>query len=293
MKLKHIFLIFMLSAFSTNAEAQFLKKLKQKAEEVFMGKTDKSQDSIFKNDTSKTMDSTEVNKRARGILDIMLSQTPKDVGGGKDNNDMTAMGKPIPPPLDNNVKLPESYKFSYQATIQVKSNKGTEQAEYLIEPNETYYAKKQKDKNYEEHVVYDNERSVEVHYAEVQGQKRHARKKMDIFTKAKIVGAYKDAPNREVKPTGEKKLLGFNCKGYEIKTDAGTTQIWVTNEAPATLYAAMFEKRAEAANSPFTKNTMIMEVNFTSNETADKSYQMLCTQLQPKTIVFNLNDYKE
>ena len=55
------------------------------------------------------MDSTEVDKKAQGILDILLSQTPKEVGGGKENNDNATTGKPLLPPKDNNVKLPESY----------------------------------------------------------------------------------------------------------------------------------------------------------------------------------------
>ena len=126
-----------------------------------------------------------------------------------------------------------------------------------------------------------------------EGQKRQARKKMGILTKARLLGAYKDAPGKQVKSLGSKKLLGFNCDGYEITTQDGTTQFWVTNEAPATLYGAMFEKRAEAPNSPFTKNSMIMEVTYTSSETASKNYQMLCTQLQPKNRVFNKTDYIE
>jgi len=293
MKLKYILLlIFCLGVVSTS-EAQLLKKLKKKAEKVFTRKTDKSQDTIFKKDTPKTMDSTAVNKKAQGILDIMLSQTPKDVGGGKENNDNTTTGKPLLLPKDNNVKLPESYKFSYQATIQVKSNNKTAEVDYLLQPNETYYAKKQTKNGFTEHIVYDNERSIEVYYAEIQGQKRQARKKMGILSKARILGAYRDAPDKQVKSLGNKKLLGFNCEGYEITTQDGTTQFWVTNEAPATLYGAMFESRAEVPNSPFAKNSMIMEVTYMSKESPNENYQMVCTQLQPKNKVFNKTDYIE
>ena len=36
-----------------------------------------------------------------------------------------------------------------------------------------------------------------------------------------------------------------------------------------------------------------MEVTYTSKGPSDENYQMLCTQLQTKTIAFNNNDYKE
>ncbi len=308
---KHIFLlIFCLGVVSTS-EAQLLKKLKKKAEKaiertvlkktdsLLTKKTEKAIDSIAKENSKKNKKSKRNRKtnsddeKAQGILDILLSQTPKEVGGGKESNDRTTTGKPGPAPVDNNIKLPESYKFSYQATIQVKNNNKTAEVEYLLQPNETYYAKKQTKNGFTEHIVYDNERSIEVYYAEIQGQKRQARKKMSILTKVRLLGAYKDAPDKQIKTLGSKKLLNFNCEGYEITTEAGTTQFWVTNKAPATLYATMFEKRAEAPNSPFTKNSMVMEVTFTSSETSDKNYQMVCTQLQPKNRVFNKADYIE
>lgn len=313
MKTKHILTLLLCLFMAGHAEAQLLKKLKKKAEqaaerailkktdEVVTKKTENAIDSITKKDEKKNRKKDKGNnkkegsitdeEKAGGILDILLSQTPKDVGGGKENNDMSSMGEPIPAPPDNNVILPDSYKFSYQATLQVKRNNNTSEAQYLLEPNKTYYAKKQSKSGFTEYIVYDNERSMEVYYAEIEGQKRQARKKMGILTKARLLGAYRDSPDKKVKPLGNKKILDFNCEGYEITTQSGTTQLWVTNEAPATLYAAMFEIRAKTPNSPFDKNSMIMEVDFTSNQSASKNYQMVCTKLQPKEMVFNKTDY--
>jgi hypothetical protein len=308
MKIKSILILLLCLFMAENAEAQLLKKLRKKAEQaiertilkktdsIVTKKTEKAIDSIAKGDPKKSNESGESSsddERAGGILDILLSQTPKDVGGGKENSDISSMGEPTPAPPDNNVKLPNSYQFAYQATIQVKSNQGTVETEYYLQPDETYYAKKSTGKDFTEYVVYDNERNMEVYFAEIEGKKMRARKKMDIFTKAKMLGAYRDAPNRTVKPIGNKSLLGYQCHGYEISTDAGITELWVTNEAPATMFGAMFTNRAKQPNSPFTENTMIMEVVFTSKESAEKNYQMVCTQIEPKSIVYNINDYQE
>jgi hypothetical protein len=59
------------------------------------------------------------------------------------------------------------------------------------------------------------------------------------------------------------------------------------------MFGAMFTNRAKQPNSPFTENTMIMEVVFTSKESTDKNYQMVCTQIQPQSIRYNINDYQE
>jgi hypothetical protein len=308
MKTKLIIITLALLFSGVTVEAQLLKKLKKKAEKaiertilkktdsIVTKKTEKAIDSIAKRDPKKSNESGESSsddERAGGILDILLSQTPQDAGTKTGGGDISSMGEPTPAPPDNNVKLPNSYQFAYQATIQVKSNQGTVETEYYLQPDETYYAEKSTDKDFTEYVVYDNERNIEVYFAEIEGKKLRARKKMDIFTKAKMLGAYRDAPNRTVKPIGNKSLLGYQCNGYEISTDAGKTVLWVTNEAPATMYGAMFANRAKQPNSPFTENTMIMEVVFTSKESADKNYQMVCTQIEPKSINYNLNDYQE
>lgn len=116
---------------------------------------------------------------------------------------------------------------------------------------------------------------------------------MDFNTTLTIMGAYKGSPNTQVAELGSKKLLGYNCSGYEITSDAGTTVLWVTNEAPATLYSALFKSRSEMPNSPFTTSTMIMKFEFNAAENSDKSYQMVCTAQKPAVLAFNKIDYIE
>lgn len=283
MKSKYLILFFTCLSISFTAEAQIFKKLKEK---VAKAVSKKENDSISENIKEKK-------KKNGGVFGKLFNVGEMNQGTKTNPQNRNNTNASQPAPADNNVKLPDSYNFSYQAIIQVTSNNNTAEVEYLLQPNETYYAKKQTKNGFTEHIVYDNERSIEVYYAEIEGQKRQARKKMGILTKVRLLGAYKDAPGKQVKPLGSKKLLGFNCDGYEIKTQEGTTQFWVTSQAPATLYGAMFKSRAEAPNSPFTKNSMIMEVTYTSNEAASKNYQMVCTQLQPKNRVFNKTDYIE
>ncbi|MFV0590246.1 MAG: DUF4412 domain-containing protein [Draconibacterium sp.] len=272
MKLKHILLILLCLSIGNAAEAQLLKKLKQKAQEAAERSLLNKTDEVVSDKTDQALDS----------LITPDSNNPEDM-----------LGEPIPAPPDNNVKVPDSYNFSYKVTMEIKKGERTKEMEYYLQPDEAYYVKKEVKDKYTQHVVYDIDIGREIYFVEMEGEKIISRKKMDLLTVAKLVGAYRDAPNREVKPIGSKNILGYNCEGYEITTDSGTTQVWITNEAPATMYRTLFEKRAEAPDSPFTKNTMIMETTFTSKEDRGRDYQMVCTQFQPENLVFNKDDYIE
>jgi hypothetical protein len=108
------------------------------------------------------------------------------------------------------------------------------------------------------------------------------------------MGAYRDAPQKEpVKSIESKIILGYNCQGYQISTEAGTTELWITDEAPASLFSTLFAHRAENPGSPFSKNSMIMELTFSSANAPEKNYQMICTELHPETLVLNKTDYQE
>lgn len=300
-----------------HAHAQLLKKILKKAENAvertILNKTDekvsqktgeviddatsgtknkegKDQEKETENNDTYEGDA-EDEKKAKGILDKLFGKTLQGADTSNDKISMPIKGEPSPAPLDNNVKLPNSYKFSYQATIQVTSERKTTEDHYLLQSNESYFAIQQTKNDISKFIVYDNDRNSEVHFIEIIGKKRLVRKKMDILTKAGIVGAFKDAHDKQVKPIGNKKILGFDCEGYEITTQVGTTELWITNETPATMYGAMFTNRAEANNSPFTKSTMVMEVTFSSKEATTNNYHMVCTQLEPKTKAFNVNEY--
>ena len=283
MKIKHIIVALICIGMLSTVDAQIFKKKNKETDSVattkekkgFLGKL------LTKKNKNET-DSVATSKEKKGVLGNLFSKKEKK-----------PMGKLVPAPPDNNVKLPDSYHFSYHAKIKVINKEGTTETDYFLQPNASYFAKKSSNNDFSEHIVYDNERNMEVYFAEIKGEKRKARKKMGIFTKAKLIGAYKDAPDRTVKSIGTKTLLGYECQGFEISTDAGVTNLWVTNEAPATLYSALFASRADAPESPFSKNTMILETTFTSSKDPNKSYQMACVALEPNTLVFDNNDYKE
>jgi hypothetical protein len=109
-----------------------------------------------------------------------------------------------------------------------------------------------------------------------------------------LVGALRNAPqNSPVRSLGSKKILGYTSQGYEISTLAGTTEIWVTDDAPASLFSTMFRNRADSKGEfPLNERSMILEVAFTSARTPEDNYHMVCTELQSESLTLKTSDYE-
>jgi hypothetical protein len=273
-KLIILSVVFLFSGFS--AKAQLLKKLKDAVKQGI-----EAVDGTQETDNQKTEEGTD------GKTGAPTNETAAPSG-------MPGMGETIPAPPDNNIKLPESYSFSYRATVQIKNSKGTVEPVFYLQPDASYYARKQANDSITEYLVLDDQNNIAVFFAEFEGKKRRIHNRINLQTKATLIGAYRDAPEKEpVKTLESKTILGYQCQGYQISTEAGTTQLWVTDEAPASLFSTMFAYRTHQPGSPFSKSSMIMEVTFTSANAPEENYQMVCTALQPETLVLNKTDYQE
>jgi hypothetical protein len=277
-KLIIVSILFLFSGLS--AEAQLLKKLKDAMQKGGKNTVERNEGKTDGQTTEDDIDgesgvSTSQNDMANGIPGM-------------------PMGEPIPASPDNNVKLPDSYRFSYRATMRIKNSEGTAERMFYLEPDAPYYARKQINKDLTEFLVLDNQNNMAVIFSEFEGKKRRIHDRINLQTKATLMGAYRDAPQKEpVKSIESKIILGYNCQGYQISTEAGTTELWITDEAPASLFSTLFAHRAENPGSPFSKNSMIMELTFSSANAPEKNYQMICTELHPETLVLNKTDYQE
>lgn len=205
------------------------------------------------------------------------------------------VGETVGPQPDNNIVLPDDYRFSYRVTMRITTNQGTVEPVSYIQPDAPYYARKQATNGVTEFLVFDNQNNLAVLFGEKDGQRRRIHNRINLETKATLVGAFRDAPKTEpIKSIGSKTILGYPSRGYEISTLAGTTQLWVTDQAPASLFSTMFQARAEATGDlPLSERSMLMEVTFTSAEMPEKNYHMECIQLEPDTLILSKRDYNE
>ena len=194
---------------------------------------------------------------------------------------------------DNNITLPDGYRFSYRVAMRITNNQGTVEPVFYMQPDAPYHARTQSRNGFTGFLVYDNQNNVVVLFAEMDGEKRRIHNRMNLETRATLIGGHRDAPEKEpVKSLGNKTILGYPTRGYEISTLAGTTQLWVTDQAPATLFSPMFGHRtSEFGDSSLSEDTMIMEASFTSAFGPEKNYHMEVTQIQPDTVLLSTGEY--
>ena len=279
MKPKILLLSLLLLFTGVRTNAQLLKKLKNAVKqgvEVLEGDIDETDDkNTDKGSRKATAASPPANKNASNPTAIPGMET-------------------IAAPQDQNVQLPDSYHFSYKATLKVTSSSGTVEPIFYLEPGASYYARNNTIKELTEYLVMDNQINMAVLFGEFQGQKRRIHNYFNLETKATLMGAYRDAPRTApVTPLKDKSILGYDCTGYQITTETGTTKLWITNQAPVTMFSTLFTYRSHLPDSPFTENSMIMEVVFDSASDPEKSYQMVCTALQPEKLVLRQSDYQQ
>ena len=267
-KLTILSLVFLFAAITT--QAQVFKKLKEAVSQGFEATDETEQESKKKSGKDK---------KKKGASTGAVTNIP----GMKTN----------PAPPDKNVQLPETYSFSYRTALRIENSKGIAEPVFYLEPGASYYGRMQVNPTdgMTEYMVLDNLNNAVVIFAELNGEKRRSNNYMNLQTKATMMGAYHDAPEKEpVKSIEGKTILGYQCTGYRITTESGTTDFWVTEDAPASLFSIMLLQRGSL---PFGFNSMIMEVNFASAESSEKNYQMVCTSMEPEVLELNQSDYQE
>jgi peptidoglycan hydrolase-like protein with peptidoglycan-binding domain len=226
-----------------------------------------------------------------------MGEMLENMMGGANPSQPSAAPQPgrntVPQP-DRNTVPPDTYSFSHRISMRVTSSRGTADPVYYVQSGAAYHARKHSDDGLIEFLVYDSQRNLAVLFGEKDGEKGMVYNQMSPETKATLMGAYRGAAqDAPVKSLGSKEILGYSSQGYEISTLVGTTQIWVTSDAPATLFSNLFEWRANLeGEAPLNKNSMVMEVTFTSARTPEDNYHMVCTELQPDTLTLRATDYE-
>lgn len=209
--------------------------------------------------------------------------------GGANSGEPSAAPQP-----DRNIAPADTYSFSHRITMRITTNRGTVEPIYYASLDAPYYARSESGDGQIEFLVYDNDRNLVALFREKNGNRGLAYNRMSLETKAKLTATYRDAPQKApVKSLGTKKILGYDSEGYEIPTLAGTTEIWVTDDAPASLFGMMFENRTDSnGEAGFGKNSMVMEISFTSARTPEDNYRVVCTDVRPDALTLRAADYQ-
>src|SRR5690606_25535797 len=99
---------------------------------------------------------------------------------------------------------------------------------------------------------------------------------------------------QDITPIAGKTILGYKCKGYLVKQDEGTSKIYITNETPVSFLGmvANMQKNMKNTNIPFDENTMLMEMEYTSNKNKKDNMHMICTKIEEQPFAIRKADYR-
>jgi|TARA_R100000479_G_scaffold51000_3_gene24240 hypothetical protein len=295
--IKTLLAVFFAIAICGTSNAQFFKKLKKRAEHAvertvlnktdreISKETDKTIDGVIKGDGKKNKkESKELTKEEKAKAE---KRAMSIFGGGLEG-------------------IPDTYKFQYVMDMKMTStNKNSDDItmQYYIEPNASYFGNAMPNENSNSVMVYDLENQAMVTFMDNNGQKMAMKMRMPLEEKMQEMiektqkGENNAANMANITPLPSKTILGYSCKGYLVKQDEGTSKIYITDEAPVS-FVGMFanlekmQKNMNTATIPFGKNSLMMELEYTSNKRKKDNIHMICTGIKKAPFTINKADYR-
>lgn len=293
-----------------SGQAQILKKMKDKAEKAVertilnrtdretSKTTDKGIDEVLKGDKNKKKDKKDKKKNEdKTVIDYGNSQNQ-----GNDAQTNEEMGKVFGGLFGGSnskeiANVPDIYKFSYRATMKIKTgNKEEILMDYYLEPDVTYFGAGIEDNSAKSINVMDIEQNMMVIFMEQDGQKLMMAQKSDPRVTEKFDKASEDLDKEymaNLKDIGGRKILGYNCKGYETSTKEGTYRIWITDETPVGFIGAGMDGDIDLPESLIRmgKNAMTMEMQFAPAKGKKGRLHMLCVDFKKESKTIKKDDY--
>jgi hypothetical protein len=277
MKTKYL-LSFLLCAMLTipTAEAQLFKKIKDK----ILNKTEAQQTEEPGQDN--TEDEPTTNEETAEEKAAKEKKVMSFFGGGLED-------------------IPDTYKFSYALTYEITTNKETMPLHYLLEPDSTYFANKMDDPRASQIMVYDLKKSAMVTFMDNGKQKMAMKMKMPNVQKAEKKFGKKLIPdedeNIEIISIKGKRILEYDCLGFQVTSKDGIGKFWITNDAPVSLngvYANFktLSKKPKYQTLQLDENSLILEMTFDSHKKKKDTMHMVCTELKENPLEIHKKDYK-
>ncbi|MFB2118591.1 DUF4412 domain-containing protein [Parapedobacter sp. 2B3] len=265
------------------ANGQFLEKLAKKAEKAAERtverrvereaekKTDKALDKVFEEGAK------EDTKKDKGVGSSALATM---LGGG------------------NMEDVPDTYTFSYRATMNVVDDTETEEANvlYWLEPDATYFGTEvQAGEASGQVAVMDMAIKSMVMFMDDGKQKTVIRldgnqQILDQYMKEAAEEATEEVA---VTPIESKTILGYRCKGFQVETDDGISKVWMTDEAPVGMIGGMMKSEYLPKGLPdLGPNALFMEMEYVPKTGKKGNVRMVCTELKPVSMAIHKKEYQ-
>ncbi len=249
--------------FTNNAEAQFLKKLKQKVED--------------------RVEQTVINKTAEKAAEKASRSMDKVFDpsfGGK-------QGKKVVPQ-----NLPESFSFEYKYQLKISTGKDQVNMDYMLKPGASYLGITM-DVGPKMFMIMDGEQNLSYMFIDSNDNKICTATSLDITEDLDDELNYLD--NYTITTLPNKTFLGYDCAGMQMENDDYVFIMYYTNEAPVSfndVFKTDPDRIPVALRSHFhdNQNSLMMYMDMKDKKNKGKkntSGTMECTSLE--TINFELS----
>lgn len=265
---KLILSILCILVFGLSAQAQFLKKLKNKVEKKVENRVTEKVSDKAANETEKSL-----NK----MWQKSLEKTSMPMGGERVNIS----------------EIPETYTFDWIYNMEIHTGQGNMNMAYHLKKGAPYFGINMQDAG-GIFMVLDDEKQLSIMYFNFEGNKLLMATKTDEEDLQDEDESFYD--DYEIEEIKGKTILGYDCKGYKAENKEHLMKFYVTNDAPVTLIGIRQGKNTQLPkgfNADWFKEgkSLMMEMEMQDKEDSTKNAKMICTSLEEKRVTINKNDY--
>ncbi|MDC6384646.1 DUF4412 domain-containing protein [Flagellimonas taeanensis] len=304
MKTKTVITTLLVLCFAVSSQAQFLKKLKKAAENAAERTILNRTDEEVSKGTDNTIDSITKGKKGKKNENANtkeIGETEKNLDSTKQQNQAkeAAMQKKMAGLLGGGglKGIPDIYEFSYRATMKITTQKEETEIHYWMEPGQRYFGNRYNDGRTNSITVMDMENQAMVMFTDDGKQKMAmkipaGKKNIEKLTKKMEEKGKNSMEDIKVIPIGDKTILGYNCKGYQITSKDGVSKVWITNETPVGYLGGIANTESLPSSVlPLGENTMFMEMKFESAKKKKDNFSMVCTELKAESMSITKGEY--
>lgn len=265
---KFILSILCMLVFGISAQAQFLKKLKNKVEQ-------KVENKVTENISDKAANETD--KSLNKMWEKSLKNTPIPMGGER---------------VDAS-EIPEAYTFDWIYTMKIQTTEGNMDMVYHLKKDAPYFGMNMKEAG-DLFMVLDQEKDLSIMFFNSEGNKFLMATKTDQEELIKEDEAFYD--DYKIEEIEGKTILGYDCKGYKAENEEHVMNFYVTNEAPVSLTGIQQGKDTKLPkgfNADWFQDgkSLMMEMEMEDKKDPSKNAKMVCTSLEEERITINKKDY--
>lgn len=287
-----IVFLFAFSLISTQAQAQFFKKIMDGATDKVM---DKVEDRIIDELTEEL--ARQMYKPIDKALDSLMYREYEE-SGQNDSIDYTGFLKM----LNSNAELPPNYNFDVSLDIEVKDYDGDKHdMEMMFSKSGDHFGFKQLDKKEDafNFMIIDYKNDLMCMYSEKDGKKTVQAIPSMMGLATHMAKQQIDTEDYKVNETGKtKKIAGYKCSEFEIETTDEISKVYVSKEFPINWEESFGQQMSQLNSESYAKiakviDGMVLQSESKQKDNKKKKSSWKTKKVRTDSFLINNSEYKK